>query len=448
VIVFNLANALPDQELLVRLLWAGVHIGNVLLASSFAYRLTKSPLVFVATGGFLLFPIPAHEALFWHSGAASALLGTIVALLSVHLLLGAVSRDRNWKWYAALGLVMVGLIPQFYEQAATCLSILPLLVFVERPISRKRILRALLIFLVAVGLLYLHWFFVLRHSPAVTTRGGVGSSLGALLFERLPDTLHGVSWRFFRLYGFSGFASAWELGLQRLLESPPAVFAVPLLGIGATTLLLLALRQERRCAFHLRRTVILLAVGGVWFLSAFVPALVLQNQIVESRMLYYPWVGLAFALSAGVALLTAKLHRYGSYVLAILLGCFFALQIPIMAGFGQVYKLRYEHDQRQLAALANAVPHLPQGPVFVLPWQQDEDFVTTSAPEHEILERFLLGVFQTDWSAASSLHMLYHNPEIYPVTSSRWRKLDFEGIREDGVSWISRASEGKGPRQN
>jgi hypothetical protein len=34
VIVNNLANALPDHELLVRLVWAGVHIGNVLLASS------------------------------------------------------------------------------------------------------------------------------------------------------------------------------------------------------------------------------------------------------------------------------------------------------------------------------------------------------------------------------------------------------------------------------
>ena len=51
VIVFNLANALPDQELLVRLLWAGVHLGNILLASSFAYRLTRSRLVFVVTGG-------------------------------------------------------------------------------------------------------------------------------------------------------------------------------------------------------------------------------------------------------------------------------------------------------------------------------------------------------------------------------------------------------------
>jgi hypothetical protein len=433
VIVFNLANALPDQELLVRLLWAGVHISNVLLASSFAYRLTKSRLVFVVTGGFLLFPIPAHEALFWHSGAASALLGTLLALISVHLLLGAVSADRNWKWYAALGLVVYGLIPQFYEQAATCLSILPLLVFVQRPISRKRILRALLIFLVAVGLLYLHWFFILRHSDQVTVRGVELPSLNALLSERLPRMLQGTSWKLYRAYEFSGFVSAWELGIRRVLAFPPTVLAVPLAAIGATTAVMIARRQERRCPFHLRRTLVLFMVGCVWFCSALVPALVTRNQVTESRMLYYLWVGLSFALSAGVVLLTTKLRRYGSYALAILLGCFFALQIPIMAGFGQVYKLRYEHDQRQLAALASAVPHLPQGPVFLLPWQLDENFVTVAAPGHEILERFLFGVFQTDWSAASSMRMQYRNLEVYPVTSSRWRKLDFEGIRGEGT---------------
>jgi hypothetical protein len=429
VIVNNLANALPDHELLVRLVWAGVHIGNVLLASSFAYRLTKVPLVFVTTGGFLLFPIPAHEALFWHSGAASALLGTMIALLSMHFLLGAVGTDRNWKWYAALGLVMYGLIPQFYEQAATCLSILPLLVFVEQPTSRKRILRTLSIILVAAGLLYLHWFFILRHSHSITTRGTLQLSLTALLSERLPDILSGVSWRFFRLYGFSGFASAWELGLQRIQSFPPTVFAVPFLAIGATILLLLAVRQERRCPFRLRRTTILLTVGGVWFLTSFVPAMLPKNQIIESRMLYFPWVGLSFAFSAGVALLTTKLHRYGSYALAIVLGCLLALQMPIMAGLGQVYKLRHEHDQRQLAALAEAISHLPEGPVFLLPWQLDENFV----PGHEILERFLLGIFETNPSASSSMRMLYHKPDINAVTGSRWRKLTFEDVRGEGA---------------
>jgi hypothetical protein len=433
VIANNLANALPGQELLVRLLWAGVHIGNVLLASSFAYRLTQSRLVFAATGGFLLLPIPAHEALFWHSGAASALLGTTVALISVHLLLGAVSADRNWKLHAALGLVMYGLIPQFYEQAATCLSILPLLVFVQRPISRKRILRALLILLVGVGLLYLHWFFILRHSDQVTFRGVVLPSLNALLSERLPSVLQGTFWKLYRAYGFSGFVSAWELGIKRVLAFPPTVLAVPLAAIGATTAMIIAWHQERRCPFHLRRTLALFMVGCVWFCSALVPALVTRYQIIESRMLYYPWVGLSFALSAGVALLTTKLRRHGSYALAVLLGCFFALQIPIMAGFGQVYKLRYEHDQRQLAALANAVPHLPQGPVFLMPWQLDENFVTVAAPGHEVLERFLFGVFQTDWSARSSMRMLYRKPEFYAVTSSSWRKLNFEGIRGEGT---------------
>jgi hypothetical protein len=429
VIVFNLANALPDQELLVRLLWAGIHLGNVLLAASFAYRLTKSPLVLVVTGGFLLFPIPAHEALFWHSGAASALLGTIVALISMHLLLRAVSANRTWKCYAALGLVVYGLIPQFYEQAAACLAILPLLVLVEQPISKKRILRASLIFLVAVGLLYLHWFFILQHSRQITVRGVELSSLNALLSEHWPRMLEAISWKLHRAYGLPGFVSAWELGIRRVLALPPTVLAVPLAAIGATAAVAIARHQERQRRSRLRRTLVLLMVGCVWYYSAFVPALITRDQIVQSRMLYYPWVGLSYVFSAGVALLTTKLHRYASIALAVLLGCLFALQIPVMAGFGQVYRLRYEHDQRQLTAMASAVSHLPAGPVFLLPWQLDENFV----PGHESLERLFFGVFETDWSAASSMRMLYRKPEVKAAAGSRWTNLTFEGVRGEGA---------------
>jgi hypothetical protein len=429
VTVFNLANALPDQEFLVRLLWAGIHIGNILLAASFAYRLTKSRLAFVATGGFLLLPIPAHEALFWHSGAASALLGTIVALISMHLLLGAVSTGRNWKWQAALGLIVYGLIPQFYEQAATCLSVLPLLVLVERPISKKRILRSLLIFLAAIGLFYLHWFFLLQHSPQIAVRGGVQPSLNALLSEDVARILRGLHWGLYNRYRLLGFVSAWELGISRVLAFPLAVFTVLLAAIGATTAVMIARRQQRGNPSRLRRTLVLFMVGCVWFCSAFVPALLVRTQGVDSRLLYYPWVGLAYVFSAGVALWTTKLSRYGSMALAVLLGCLLALQIPIMAGFGQVYRLRYEHDQRQLTALANAVSHLPEGPIFLLPWQLDESFV----PGHKILERFLLGVFETDWSAASSVRMLYHKPEIHAVTSSRSSRLTLEDIIGEGA---------------
>jgi hypothetical protein len=66
ILVSNLANALPDAELPVRLLWAAVHLANVLLAAWLAYRMVRSPLLAVMVGGIMLFPFQAHEGLFWH----------------------------------------------------------------------------------------------------------------------------------------------------------------------------------------------------------------------------------------------------------------------------------------------------------------------------------------------------------------------------------------------
>jgi len=438
VLAFNLANALPDQELFVRLLWAAVHLSNVCLAASLAYRLTRSSLALVAAGAVMLCPVPAHEAIFWHSGAASALLGTLVALAAMHLLLTALATDGKWRIYRLLGLAAVGLIPLFYEQPAACVLVLPVLALAQVPLSRRRLGRALLALAAAGGVLFLYWLLILRHTPALALRGGLNLSPAYLSLERAPVILREVAWMVFGRYGWPGYKTIWTLGLQRALGATLAAVALLLLAAGTALSLRLASRWEDERPPEGRSVLVLLAAGCLWIASGFVPVLIMQQQIVESRLLYYPWVGVAFVLAAAVALAWPRDRRRLSWVLALALAALFVAQLPAMAGFGQVYKLRYEEDQRQLAALAAAVPTLPAGHVFLLPLVNDEGFAPLTARENEIVEPVLLGVFEADYVAKSAAQLLYHRRgrDIEAVTRSNWRPLSFGGVEGEGAETV------------
>jgi hypothetical protein len=411
-----------------------MHLGNVVLSAFLVYRVSRSLLALVTTGLVLLFPVPAHEAIFWNS-AGSALLGTLVALVALHLLLTAVSTDRKWGLYAALGLAVFSLVPLIYEQPVTSILILPLFVLAEKPLSWKRLRRVFLLLLLGAVALFLYWYLYLRHSLNMSARGGVDLSLTYLWSERVPTTVQGLGWRLFSLYDFPGFESAWLLGIQRALGSPLAVLVLALLAVSTAFLILLAALQDHQGPLKVRRIMILLAGGCVWAISAMVPILIVSNQIIESRLLYYPLVGLCFILAAGVAFVGAKLHRRWLYALAAVLGFVFVAQIAMMAGFGQVYKLRYEYDKRQLAALADAVPDLPKGEVILLPLHMDEHILSLTGLQDETLERILFGVFEARFSARAATSLLYRKPhsELKALTSSRWGKLSFEGVEGQGA---------------
>lgn len=437
IFVANLAAALPDAELPVRLLWAAVHLGNVFLAALLAYRLVRSLLLAVMAGGLLLFPFQAHEAIFWHSGAAGATLGTLVALGATHFLASAIEKDSRWGWPALFGLALVALIPQFYEQTATALFCFPFLAFLIRPLDRKRGLRVLGILSAAAVLLTGHWFLVMQHSPAFEIRGGLQPTLSSLGTEGFPRLYDALIWNFLDRYTLTGFASAWHLGRQSL--SAPLVLPVvlALLSVATTAVILLAADQEAERPPRTSRYLALIGVGGLWFGVAFLPVLVVQDHIVDSRLLYFPWVGLAFALSGAIALLLTRLPSRLRNVVLMASGLLCLLQVGTLAGFGQVYRLRSEYDQKQLSALTRAVPQLPEGSFFLIPFDTDERSVSTSTPGQAPLDWWLLGVFENNWSAGAAVALRYGRQGIVPVTSSRWDKLTIDGVqRLDGEPYL------------
>jgi hypothetical protein len=438
IVVTNLANALPDVEFPVRLLWAVVHLANVFLAALLAYRLVRSSLLALMVGGFFLFPFQAHEALFWHSGAAGAPLGTLVALGAVHLLLSAMERDTGWAVPTIFGLALVGLIPQLYEQTATALVCLPFFALFVRPRSRNRTtLRLLGILTVAAFLLAAHWFLVMQHSAAFDIRGGFQPSLYSLVAEGFPRLFRALSWAIFGRYELAGFASAWYLGWESLSDPIVLLALLALLGVAATAVLLLASKQEGEGSPSTKRYLWFVGVGSLWFGTAFLPLLVIKGHGIESRVLYFPWVGLSFALAGVVALLITRLPSRLRNIILMFGGLVFLFQVAALAGFGQVYRLRSAYDQKQLAAFTRAVRRLPEGDFFLVPFDTEERPVSTGLPGHDPLDWWLMGVFENPWSAGSALAMRYGRHGIVPVTSSRWDSLTIDGVEwQDGEPYL------------
>jgi hypothetical protein len=64
-VMANLAAAIPNREVLVRVLLALAHCTNAILVGLFAYRLVPSPLAALFAFLFFLVPVPAHESLLW-----------------------------------------------------------------------------------------------------------------------------------------------------------------------------------------------------------------------------------------------------------------------------------------------------------------------------------------------------------------------------------------------
>jgi hypothetical protein len=241
------------------------------------------------------------------------------------------------------------------------------------------------------------------------------------------------------LYEPTGFAAALELGAGSVLGSTLGICLFLLFVSGAAVVFAWAAQQEQAPA-RVRRSLVLYGTGIIWLVIALLPPIVLGGQYVESRLLYFPWVGLAYVIGSGVALVMTRVPRRWANLMAVGLACLLGLQGLMMAGLGRVYQARYAHDQRQLAALAQAVPSLSEDPVFVLPIDTEEDILAAVAtgPGYERLAQVLFGIFETDWSSASALKMLYRRRNLVVATHSRWVELDFRGIEEgeDGTQLL------------
>ena len=431
VLVPNLAHALPRYEFPVRLAILLVHVANVALLGLLAWRLVPNRLVLVAVLWLFLIPVLANEAVVRFCSSAVYPPSLLVFMLGLHASLNACLRDTSTVKrlvFALLGIGLWATTALIKEIVAFLVLVLPLIVGFLGGWNRKRLRRAFLICVSTFALFGAWYYFVLRHSTNLSSRGGVELNLLFLFTQRVPALLKRLVWLIGR-WGFSGpLPEAMRLGFQEWMGT----YWGWLLALGFLVALLAAVllsQKEERTggAPDAGAYGSLLITGVLWTALVMCPILVMRRQIVEIRTLYPAWVGLSLVIAGLLGLMVDVVSRWFPHagrVLLLALGMVLLAHCFTMAGLVRLYDLRWRWDQDQIQAFRRAVPEIPSTePVWLLPVTLDENCASAYLGRPTMLDRYLLGVFETPWSASGALRMEYRQQNINAVASHRWGRL-------------------------
>lgn len=440
-IIANLAVAIPDAELPLRMLWALIHLANAALVGLLIYRVLGSHLAVALSALIFLVPVPATESLLWHTGAGGSSLAATQFLLAIHALLTAIQREKRWIAPFFIGIVCLIMVLATYEQDAIGVVMLPLFSIValweEEKSRRKRgLLRACLLTGVALSIALFYWFIILSRAWTFDLRGGLDLNVSNILARRIPEIFGRVKWLTFGEWGLGGmWNQAFLLGIDQVFDDPrgPLVLgALILMLIGLVASSTEAMLGHQTGLSDNRRLACLFLIGISLSIMGFFPAIVIRNQIIESRMMYFPWIGFTVAVTAFLEYVIRGLTRrmwWPGQVVMLTVGFVYLMGVVTFAGFAHVYRLRAEHDQRQISALLEAVHGFPLGQkIVLLPIRLDERSVRVSTSGVNLLDKYLLGVFETPWSAADAMRMEQKHPEIEAISSNRWEQMSFTRV--------------------
>lgn len=436
----NLTNTIPQNEFAARLGIVIVHLLNVLLLAMLAHRLTGSLLIAVLSGGYFLMPVFANEALLWFTNAIPSTIALFFLLLGFHLVLTCHSVKKDMVLLSG-GVFAWSVMILFVESGLFTLLLLPFFIGMRRyrgeQISQKVWILALVASYVFLGL---YLFFVLQASWQIAVRGGPTLDLAFILSHRVPDVVRRLVFLLTK-WGASGpLREALTLGQQEWLSVPGGWIILVGLLLG-TWLVPIAYPANHETIPSGRHAFTLVLTGLAWMGLALVPILLLKSQMVEIRTLYIPWAGLALSVAGFFGWMVGLLGRrrkVGIQVVLLIAGSFLFVSSLTMAGLVRTYQLRWELDQRQLAAFRAAVPTLPSsGPIWLLPVELDERTVSLYFGREAQLDRYLAGVFELHWSSSDAIRMEYGGREIYTVATTRWDRLHVTGVQRSKRGQVS-----------
>lgn len=434
VLIPNLLNAIPRYELSVRLFQALIIFINTLLLGLVGHRIVRAPLIFVITVWLFLMPVVGNEAVLWHSCTTQFLLGTLAFLLGLHIFLTAVSKSNPVLLIAAA--LFLGMVLLFCEASVFLVLLFPILSLLrvagDIRVRLKMFLSAS-VFCVLVSFGYgLYWYLILRHAPQVTMRGGGEFDPVFILTQRVPEVWGRLVW-LVTDWGIRGpLAEALQLGVREWMSSWVGWMFLVSLMVGVLIVILSYPTVDK--SHHTKPSLVwgTVLVGLAWAGLTLVPILLLRHQIVEVRTLYPTWAGLSIAIAAffqGVVYLGGRWRLWSARISLGVAGVTLLVSSLTMAGMVRVYQLRWDLDQRQLAAFRSAIPALPEeGPIWLLPVTLDERSVSPMLGKEVSLDRYLLGVFETPWSASAAVRMEYRQQNINAVASHHWDHLHFTDL--------------------
>ena len=441
IVIQNLANAIPDHELPVRVGLVALHVLNATLLALLAFRLTRSALTASLVGPLFLMPVFAHEGLLWFTAAVSNVVELLLLLLGFHLLLSCRSlrRDRALLVSGALAWVIAAL---FFESGIFVPVLLPALMSMSAREERAESIdhRIWVLALASSFLLQaLYYVSLVRGSPLYSRRGGMTLDLGFLLFHRLPAVARRTYWLLTEFGVSRPLPEAFRLGWREWTSAAggPVVLGALALALVSLSFAYPAARQASR---RERNLLGLVLVGLAWVALCFTLLIIFRAQTAETRIFYVPSAGLALAVGALLGWIVRILPGWPRLIAirSILLAASSLLFIStlVMSGLVRTYQLRWELDQEQLAGLRAAIPKLPDvDPLWLLPVSLDERTVSRVLGGEAALDRLLAGAFELPWSAADAVRLEYRVRGIRSVAATRWDRLHLTALRrsDDGA---------------
>lgn len=420
-LVPNLANALPGNELPVRLGIVVLLALDASLLGALVYRVTSSRFAALLGAAFLLTPVFAGEAVLWFSGATIYLSSLLLLLAGFHLILYCNSVRKQFlaltgavaAWCAMLLLIESGFFVPLLAPAFVWLQ--------EEGGARSRFKSALIAIAATYLLFGVYAFFALRSAPVVALHGANTFDPVYIVLRRIPDTFLGIA-DYVRDWGPGGtYQEALSLGAREWLASPSgwAIVGLTLCGVILTAALYPV--RDADTAFA-NRGIKLFLLGVVWMGLALAPTLFFVDLQISSRVLLFPSAGFALGLAGLLAWLVDRLRRgraVAARVLLLLTGTGVLLAGLAMAGLVVVYQLRWERDQAEVAALRAAIPGMPDYHVWVMPIGIDDRTVGPLLGHRTVLDQYLLGLFQVPWAAEPALRMEYGDKQLNIIDPSR-----------------------------
>lgn len=442
----NTLNAIPEHELPARLLIVAIHCLNVFLIGSLAYKLTRSLVVGINASAFFLFPIFANEALLWFDTAVANTISLALLLIGFHCLLSCRSPKEDLRLFCC-GVGAWILMVLFYESGLFTLLLLPAFFGLSQEHSIRRDVKiwisALLASFIPIGI---YLAMVVRTDPDVISRGGTTLNWEFILTQRVP-AVAGRIWWLLSDWGVRGpLKEAFRLGWHEWMALPYGRLLITslLIGVCLTAMLLPRCHGFTPSTSHLLK---LVAISCGWIGLGFVPIILVKSQIVEVRTLYVPSVGLALCAAAVSGLLVRLLGRWqhtAARAVLVVAGLWVVVGALTMAGLVRTYELRWDLDQRQVAAMQRFLSETsPSEFLWLMPVGLDEQSVGTYWGRNTTLDRYLFGVFETPWSARDGIYLKYGSRKVQVLASNRWVPLRVNSLwRYDSREIISLTVQG------
>lgn len=435
----QLAVWLPTHEFPIRL-WLAIGAGiNALLLGSLVTRLLASPLAGVVAGWLFVAPFAAMEAVLW-AGAASYIVAGGIVLLALHFLLNATTWESRvasaFMAFLAVALVLFSLI--FFEQPATMLALAPFalaLIAMRRPTPAtawKRLLILLAVIFVAAGA---YGFAFYRNTQMITTRGALDLNPMRII-ERCDGFLSRLHWMTLSSWGRGLTRDALWAGFDVVTQRPIGILLVAISGI----FLLLSVgywrqeggREEPRG--WSRFFVALLGAAAVFYASVWIPAVLVQGQILEYRMLYYPYLALCFGVGTIAWGATRILRRLAPERFALAFAGVLSLVSAIaMVGYSQAFAARNALDTAQRDAIMTAFPsdRIPANAVLAPLITDGRLFGRDDA-----INMLFCGAYEARWCARATLHTAYRRDDFDVLTLNRWTGLTIADAGNPGELMI------------